>query len=103
MTYEIQLTDEFGTRLSDGGKAYRFRESRIDSYLNLPICDRIVLDFTGVRSANSSFVNALVSGIFEQHGEGPLQKIVFRGCLPHVKALVQSAIDLGLTKHGERV
>ncbi len=61
-----------------------------------------VIDFTGVRVANSSFVNALVSGLFEQHGEAIPQKLVFRGCLPPIQSLVDAAVALGLTKHGER-
>ncbi len=101
MTHEIHLRDEFGLRLSDGSEAYRFRVSKIDPYL--AICDQVVLDFTGVRSANSSFVNALVSGLFEQHGAQILGKLVFRGCLPTIQVLVQSAVDLGIIKHAERV
>lgn len=62
-----------------------------------------LLDFTGVRSANSSFVNTLVSGLFEQHGAQTLGKLVFRGCLPTIQVLVQSAVDLGMIKHAERV
>jgi hypothetical protein len=103
MTHEIHLRDEFGPRLSDGSEAYRFRVSKIDSYLNLPNCEQVVLDFTGIRSANSSFVNALVSGLFEQHGVDALGKLIFRGCLPTIQVLVQSAVDLGITKHAERV
>lgn len=103
MTHEIHLREEFGPRLSDGSEAYRFRVSKIDSYLNMPNCDRVVLDFTGIRSANSSFVNALVSGLFEQHGVKALGKLVFRGCLPTIQVLVQSAVDLGITKNAERV
>jgi hypothetical protein len=101
MTHEIHLRDEFGPRLSDGSEAYRFRVSKIDSYLS--ICEQVVLDFSGVRSANSSFVNALVSGLFEQHGAQALSKLIFRGCLPTIQVLVQSAVDLGMTKHAERV
>lgn len=101
MTHEIHLRDEFGPRLSDGSEAYRFRVSKVDSYV--AICDQVVLDFTGIRSANSSFVNALVSGMFEQHGAEALGKLVFRGCLPTIQVLVQSAVDLGMTKHAERV
>ena len=101
MTQEIHLRDDFGPRLSDGSEAYRFRVSKIDPYL--AICDQVVLDFTGVRSANSSFVNALVSGLFEQHGVEILGKLVFRGCLPTIQVLVQSAVDLGIIKHAERV
>jgi hypothetical protein len=100
MTHEIHLRDEFGPRLSDGSEAYRFRVSKIDPYL--AICEQVVLDFTGVRSANSSFVNALVSGLFEQHGAQTLGKLVFRGCLPTIQVLVQSAVDLGIIKHAER-
>jgi hypothetical protein len=101
MTHEIHLRDEFGPRLSDGSEAYRFRVSKIDPYL--AICDQVVVDFTGVRSANSSFVNALVSGLFEQHGAQALGKLVFRGCLPTIQVLVQSAVDLGIIKHAERM
>lgn len=103
MTHEISLRGEFGTRMSDGSEAYRFRVSKIDAYMNLPNCEQVVLDFTGIRSANSSFVNALVSGLFEQHGSDALRKLVFKGCLPTIQVLVQSAVDLGITKHAERV
>ncbi len=101
MTHELHLRDDFGPRLSDGSEAYRYRVSKIDPYL--AICDQVVLDFTGIRSANSSFVNALISGLFEQHGAETLGKLVFKGCLPTIQLLVQSAVDLGITKHAERV
>ncbi|MCB1132570.1 MAG: STAS-like domain-containing protein [Verrucomicrobiae bacterium] len=103
MTHEIRLRDEFGPRLSDGAEAYRFRVTGIDPYLGMRQCDQVVLDFTGIRSANSSFVNALVSGLFEQHGTAALRKLIFRGCLPTIQVLVQSAVDLGIAKHDERV
>lgn len=99
--YEIHLREDFGPRLSDGAEAYRYRVSNIDSYLSL--CERVVLDFTGIRSANSSFVNALISGLFEQHGAEALGKLVFKGCLPTVRVLVEAAIELGMDKHAERV
>jgi len=101
--HEIQLREEFGPRLSDGSLAYGFRVSNIDPYLNLPNCDQMVMDFTGIRSANSSFVNALISGLFEHHGADALAKLVFRGCLPTVRVLVEAAVELGMSKHAERV
>lgn len=101
MTHEIHLRDELGPRLSDGSQAYRYRVSKIDPYVAL--CEQVVMDFTGVRSANSSFVNALISGLFEQHGAEALGKLVFRGCLPTIRVLVQAAIDLGIAKHAEKV
>lgn len=103
MTHGIHLRDEFGPRLSDGSEAYRFRVANIDPYLNLPDCDKVVIDFTGIRNANSSFINALVSGLIEQHGAGTLGKLVFKGCLPTIQVLIQSAVDLGMLKHTERV
>lgn len=101
MTHEIRLCDELGPRLGDGSQAYRYRVSKIDPYVTL--CEQVVMDFTGVRSANSSFVNALISGLFEQHGAETLGKLVFRGCLPTIRVLVQAAIDLGIAKHAEKV
>jgi hypothetical protein len=103
MTHEIQLRDAFGPRLGDGSEAYAFRVSKIDAYLSLPNCGQVVLDFTGIRSANSSFVNALVSGLFEQHGVDALKKLIFRGCLPTIRVLVEAAVDLGMSKHAERI
>lgn len=103
MTHEIHLREDFGSHLSDGTEAYAYRIASIDPYLSLDTCDRLVVDFTGVRVANSSFVNALISGLLEQHGEVALRKLVFRGCLPAIQTLVQSAVELGLTKYGERV
>lgn len=101
MNHEVSLRDEFGPRMSNGADAYAFRVANIDPYLGL--ADQVILDFTGIRSANSSFVNALVSGLFEQHGAETLEKLVFRGCLPTIQVLVQAAIDLGIEKHGECV
>ena len=53
-------------------------------------------------AANSSFVNALVAALLEQHGEAVLTKLVFKGCNPVVRVLVEGAIDLGLQKSEER-
>ena len=74
---------------------------RIEPYVDL--CEEIVLDFTGVRTANSSFVNALVAGLVEQHGERVLQLVIFKGCNPVLRVLVDAAIDLGLQKIDGRV
>jgi hypothetical protein len=51
---ELPLLEAFGTHLADGSAALEYRIRRIEPYMN--ICDEIVLDFTGVRHANSSFV-----------------------------------------------
>jgi hypothetical protein len=97
MKLELNLAEEFGTGLADGALAAEFRMGRLDPYAD--ICTEIVLDFTGVRNANSSFVNALVSGFIEQHGPKVLSQLVFQGCNGVVRVLVESAISLGLEKH----
>ncbi|HEY5792425.1 MAG TPA: STAS-like domain-containing protein [Chthoniobacterales bacterium] len=101
MKLELQLTEDFGTLLSDGSRALEYRIARIDPYLTL--CEEIVIDFTGVRHANSSFVNALVAGVIEQHGEAALRLLVFKGCNPAIKVLIEAAIDLGLQKVADKM
>lgn len=101
MKHHLSLAEDFGPRLADGAEASKYRHSRIEPYV--AICDQIELDFTGIRNANSSFVNALLAAIFEQHGESVLQKFVFKGCNPLVRVLVEGAIDLGLQKCEGRI
>jgi hypothetical protein len=96
MKLDLSLATDFGAHLADGAAAAEYRMGRIDPYVE--ICGCIVLDFQGVRSANSSFVNALVSGLIEQHGEVILKKRVFKGCNTVIQVLIQAAIDLGLSK-----
>lgn len=98
---ELQLAQEFGAHLADGEIAARFRLTRIEPYVT--ICPQITLDFSGVRNANSSFMNALVAGLAEQHGEAILNRIVFKGCNPMIRVLVEAAIDLGLQKADRRI
>ena len=66
-THTVSIAEEFGTIAANGAAAIAFRNRNIDPYLSF--CDNIVIDFTGVRSANSSFVNALVTGLVEDGGE----------------------------------
>ena len=101
MKMELSLVTEFGPQLVDGDRAASFRTARIEPYLDM--CEQIVLDFSGVRSANSSFVNALVAGVVEQHGAAVLHKITFKGCSPVIRVLVEAAIALGLRKIAGRV
>jgi hypothetical protein len=101
MKLQLSLLDDFGTQLGDGDLAAKYRIGRIDPYVNL--CEEIVLDFSGVRTGNSSFVNALVAGLVEHHGEPVLKLLTFKGCNPVLQVLVESAIDLGLQKFEARV
>ena len=96
MKHELSLAEEFGPQLADGTLAARFRQQRIEPYLE--ICEQVVVDFTHVRSANSSFINALIAGTIEEHGRPVLAKLVFKGCNAVIRVLVESAIELGLEK-----
>jgi hypothetical protein len=95
----ILVAQDLGAHLADGEATARFRLARIEPYVT--ICPPVTLDFSGVRNTNSSFMNALVAGLMEQHGESILDRILFKGCNPVLRVLIESAIDLGLQKiHG---
>lgn len=96
MNTTLKLADAFGPRLADGSFAAQYRTQVADPALRTG--DNLVLDFTGIRIANSSFVNALVAGLIEQHGESVLEKMTFQGCTPVIRVLIESAIALGLEK-----
>ena len=101
MKLELNLLKELGPHLADGEAAAAFRRSRIEPYVS--ICPEITIDFTGVRNANSSFMNALIAGVVEQHGEAVLERLIFKGCNPLLRVLAEAAIDLGLQKIADRV
>jgi hypothetical protein len=100
MAQRLEISKELGTHLADGAKAVAFRMVRIDPYI--AINAEIVLDFAGVRHGNSSFVNGLLTGLIEEHGEALLERMTFRGCNPILRVLVEGAIALGIEKHDHR-
>ena len=101
MKLELSLFEVFGQNLADGTRAAEFRLGRIDPYVD--ICPEIILDFTGVRNINSSFANALIAGLIEQHGPRVLKTLVFKGCNPVARVLIEAAVNLGLRKTKGRV
>lgn len=101
MNLELKIGNDLGSHLADGFAAAEYRLGRIDPYID--ICKEIVLDFSGVRTANSSFINGLIVGLIEQHGPKVLNQLVFKGCNPVMQALVQAGVDLSLSKIDGRV
>ena len=98
-----KLADTFGTFLAEGALAAAYRMEHIEPYFHA--YDKLVLDFTGVRNINSSFANALIAPLIEQHGEAALGKLSFHGCNPVVRVMIESALSLGLAQaaeHGKR-
>ncbi len=104
MNLELNLAKDFGTFLAEGALAAAYRLQRIEPFYHA--YGEIVLDFTGVRNINSSFANALISPLVEQHGgEAALTKLRFCGCNAVVRVMIESALALGLeraTVHSKR-
>jgi hypothetical protein len=98
---ELSIHEHFGSHLADGARAAEFRMGRIEPYVQ--ICPQIILDFTGVRSANSSFINAMIAGLIEQHNVQVLKRVVFKGCSPSIQVLIHAAVELGVRKTAGRV
>jgi hypothetical protein len=103
MNRELHLEPKFGTFLAEGTLAAEFRLREIEPAFHT--FDVTTLDFTGVRNANSSFVNALIVPVVETNGPEAIERLRFKGCNPIVRVMVESALTLGLqraTEAGEK-
>lgn len=98
MTLNIDIHSEFGSFCADGEAAERFREARIDPFVGAT--ESIVLDFAGVRNANTSFCNALIANFVIRHGPGALAHLRFTHCRANVRTLLCVALDLGMASSG---
>jgi hypothetical protein len=96
MKLTINVHDEFGAFCGNGEAAARFRHERIDAYAG--IAESIVLDFGGVRNANSSFCNALVANLISQNTAEIVGRIRFLNCNPNLQVMLRAAVDLGLSR-----
>lgn len=99
MNRELHLGQKFGTFLAEGALAAEFRLREIEPFYHS--YETITLEFGGVRNANSSFVNALIVPLLEEHGADALNKLRFKSCNPIVRVLIESALTLGLEKARE--
>lgn len=96
MNKELKLADTFGSFLAEGALAAAYRLEKIEPFYHT--YRETVLDFTGVRNINSSFANALIVPLIEQHGEEVLKKLRFQGCNAIVRVMIESALTLGLER-----
>ncbi len=99
MKFVACMVEIFGPRLADGDRAASYRLEYINPAAAAGI--EMVFDFRGITNANSSFINALLTALFEERGGEILDRIEFVGCRPAVRVLVESAIALGLQKAAE--
>jgi hypothetical protein len=100
MRTELNIADELGTHLADVDRGIAFRRCRLEP--TLATGSTLVLDFTGVRHSNDSFMNGLLTALFEAHGEQLLERVTFRGCNAIIRVLIEGAIALGLEKYDSR-
>jgi STAS-like domain of unknown function (DUF4325) len=103
MNLELNLAKDCGTFLAEGALAAAYRLQHIEPFYHAYA--EIVLDFGGVRNINSSFANALIAPLLEQHGEDALKKLRFHGCNAVVRVLIEGALALGserFAEHGKR-
>lgn len=96
MSKELKLADTFGSFLAEGARAAAYRMEHIEPFFHT--YQEIVLDFAGVRNINSSFANALIVPLIEQHGEDALKKLSFHGCNAVVRVMIESALTLGVER-----
>lgn len=96
MKHTVSIREEFGSFCADGEAALRFRQSRVDPYVDL--ADEIELDFSGVRNANSSFCNALIAGLIVRHSPEVIKKLRLAHCRENLKVLLSAAMQLGISR-----
>ena len=53
----------------------------------------VVLDFEGVDAATQSFVHALISDVFRQHGTQVLERMLFKSCNETVRKIIEIVTD----------
>jgi hypothetical protein len=95
MNHVIRVFDHVGSFGGRSEAAIRFRQVHIEPLLIGE--GEIEIDFSEVRSTNSSFCNALVANLIELHPEA-LERICFSNCRPAIRLMIESAIELGLER-----
>ena len=53
----------------------------------------VVMDFTGVTGTTQSFIHALISEAIRKHGSTSLDLMVFKGCEPEVREVIETVIE----------
>lgn len=56
----------------------------------------ITLDFTGVDLVTQSFIHAMISDVLRRNGEEALDYVVFKGCEPGVRGIIETVVQYSL-------
>jgi hypothetical protein len=90
----IALEEVCGSFAENKDQARELRENFIKPALAKK--KRVTLDFTGVDSSTQSFIHALISAVFQEHGEQTLEKMYFKGCNKALQSLITTVINYSL-------
>ncbi len=100
MERQFSMKQFFGRFGGDPESAIRFRREFIEPLLIET--EPIVLDFAGMAGINSSFANALIANLVQQHSESILQKLRYENCSASMLALLHLAAQIGSDRHSVR-
>jgi len=95
----IELLPIVGDFAEDKDIAASLREKQIRPAIAAG--GNVVLDFAGITLATQSFVHALISDLLRTQGEGVLDKIEFKNCVPGVKGIVETVVQYSLETMGD--
>jgi uncharacterized protein DUF4325 len=90
----INMFEIFGDFGEDKDVAARLREEKLKP--SMAKGESIVLDFQGVTLVTQSFIHALISNVLRTQGEGALDLLDFKNCVPVVKGIVSTVVQYSL-------
>ena len=95
----FQMSERFGSFLSDGEIANQFRFTEVEPALAKR--HEIVLDFSDVTNMTSAFCNTLVASLIARHETEFNAAVRFANCDAAVEELIRAAITLGRREASE--
>ena len=87
----IKIEPLVGNFAENKDTARDIRQQQINPALKLG--DEVTLDFKGVESTTQSFIHALISELFREHGVEAVDKISFKNCSPTVQKIIGIVVD----------
>jgi hypothetical protein len=92
----INMFNKCGSYAENKDHARDIRVNQLLPTFTVRTPEPIVLDFEGVDSATQSFIHALISEIFQRHGENAFGLIEFKNCNKVIKSVITTVINYSL-------